>query len=58
MTSNESDISCATEPVWPAWTDLIIAPKGLKLTDQVHKLQAVIHGYSPDIEDSRGTIHF
>ena len=42
MTSNKSDISHATELVWPAWTDLIIAPKGLKLTDQVHKLQAVI----------------
>lgn len=41
-TSVESDVSCATEPVWPAWTDVEPAPKNLKLTDQVMELQSVI----------------
>ena len=42
MASNESDISCATEPVWLAWTDLVVGSKGLKLTDQVIELQGVL----------------
>jgi hypothetical protein len=39
--SNDSDISRATEPVWPEWTDLVIG-KSLKLTEQVFELQLVI----------------
>ena len=42
MASNESNISRTTEPVWLAWTDLIVGSKGLKLTDQVIELQGVL----------------
>ena len=50
-TSNESEISRATEPVWPTWTDLIIAPKGLKLTDQLIELQFVIRRAMAIVEE-------
>ena len=42
MPSNESNISCTTEPVWPAWTDLVVGSKGLKLMDQVIELQGLL----------------
>ena len=41
-TGNESEISRTTKLVWPEWTDLIIMPKGLKLTEQLIELQFVI----------------
>jgi hypothetical protein len=47
----ESDISCATEPVWPDWSDLVIAPKNLKLTEQPTELQAVIHQTMAIVEE-------
>jgi hypothetical protein len=50
-TSNESEISRATEPVWPTWTDLIIAPKDLKLTDQLIELQFVIRQAMAIVEE-------
>ena len=47
----ESDISRATEPVWPDWTDLVIAPKNLKLTEQPTELQAVIRRTMAIVEE-------
>jgi hypothetical protein len=47
----ESDISCPTEPVWPDWTDLVIAPKNLKLTEQPTELQAVIRRTMAIVEE-------
>ena len=41
-TSVKSNVSHATEPVWPAWTDVEPALKNLKLTDQVMELPSVI----------------
>ncbi|KAF8715291.1 hypothetical protein AX14_012640 [Amanita brunnescens Koide BX004] len=50
-TSVESDVSRATEPAWPAWTNLVIGPKNLKLTDQVVELQLVIRRTMAIVEE-------